>query len=104
MITATAVTAASVTSMFLLKPKWLLLQQVLRHLIKLLLLKLLLLKLLLLKLPQLCVVVEGINIAAHVSSTEATYSTATARLRLQATTAAVVEDATTAAADPLLSN
>ena len=57
----------------------------------------------LLKLPQLYVVVEGINITAHVSSTEATYSTATGILRLQATTASTAST-TTAAADPLLGN
>ena len=62
-----------------------------------------LIQLLLLKLPQLYVVVEGINITAHVSSTEATYSTATARLRLQATSA-ITASTTTAAADPLLGN
>ena len=66
-----------------------------RHLIQLLLLQLLLLEL-----PQLCVVVED---TIKISSTEATYSTATARLRLQATTA-ITASTTTAAADPLLGN
>ena len=55
------------------------------------------------KLLQLCVVVECINITAHVSSTEATSSRATARLRLQATTAITASTAT-AAEDPLLGN
>ena len=54
-------------------------------------------------LPHLCVVAEGINITAHVSSTEATNSTATARLRLKATTAITASTAT-ATADPLLGN
>ena len=55
------------------------------------------------KLLQLCVVVECINITANVFSTEATSSTATARLRLQATTAITASTAT-AAEDPLLGN